>query len=771
MRRDAKAQRSRAGGGTSRLVADIAGEARILSGNLVVLGDGAPEMGLSEVTSIPNQVRVPALVRALTERLYVLRYCRRDSAGDSRPPGDDDMLGELRRANTTLDGWDQGWRFAGRDDHGNVLVRRGQSARLTELGLVRIADGGPLGPDTATGAAVRLQIRREDLKAQSGYYYAYGQTLGDRYEELVSCRFYLNLGPAAAPFWMERVTHELNRSAVPFTFKMPRRRSAYGRLDAAVLYVPRRHAGFVAGALVALARAQEGHLRLRAGVPAFTRRLGRGLSIADSPPDGESFGITRMALVAEGIVDEWCRGRTDVNSRVDSIRQRFKQAELDWNAPWLNPGNVDVALAQMIQPPSMVRPADEWLSAADRIGAAIIRDAQWHGDECTWLGWYVQSSGEAHRPVVCTAGTDLYSGTAGIALFLAALAKSTDDPRHAETARAAFRHTYRRVEEGRGGVGAYAGLGGTLHAAFAVAECLGDSEAADAIPKLLSRLLGNARHRFGDDVVSGRAGVIRLLLRLASNAGLGSYQDMARRAALAHGEELLQSLRAHHLVGVETVQPPGNLQPIGFAHGAVGIASALLALHEEARSSDYLDAALKMLEYEWQAFDPTAQDWPDRRSIATNQAHDGGMAKGAHASFMTAWCSGAPGVALALSRHVLKLSDPRIKAHFDAALETTANSLRNAGGTAGGMRSFCLCHGTAGNADILLQIGMEHQRGDLLARVDEAARAGLERHSAASDWPCGIHDGGPSHGLMLGTAGIGYFYLRLHAPQLFSSLY
>lgn len=771
MRRDASARRSREGWDTSRLVAQIAGETRIVSGNLVVLGDEAPEMGLSEVTSIPNQVRVPALVRALTERLYVLRYCRRGSAGDSLPSGGDDMLSDLRRANTTLDGWDRGWRFAGRDDHGNVLVRRGQSTRLTELGRLRAADGGPLGPDTEYGVAVRLQIRREDLEAQSGYYYAYGQTLGDRYEELVSCRFYLNLGPAAAPFWMERVTHELNRSAVPFTFKMPRRRAAYVRLDSAVLYVPRRHAGFVAGALVSLARALEGRLRLRAGVPPFTRRLGRGLSMADSPPDGESFGITRMELVAVGIVDEWYRGRTDVNSRLESIRQKFKQAELDWNRPWLNPGNVDVTLVRVIQSTGMVHPADEWLSAADRIGAAIVRDAQWHGDECTWLGWYVQSSGESHRPVVCTAGTDLYSGTAGIALFLAALAKSTDDPRYAETARAAFRHTYRRVDDGRSGVGAYAGLGGTFHAAYAVTECLGDSEAADAIPKLLSRLLGEARHRFGDDIVSGRAGVVRLLLRLASDAGLGSYSDMARRAALAHGEELLQSLRAHGLVGVEAVRPPGSLQPLGFAHGAMGVASALLALHEEARLSDYMDAALTMLEHEWHAFDPTARDWPDRRSVATNQVHADGSAGGAHSSFMTAWCSGAPGVALALSRHMHKLSDPRIQAHFDAAVETTANSLGNAAGTAGGMRSFCLCHGTAGNADILLQIGMEHQRGDLLAQVDQAARAGLERHSTASDWPCGIYDGGPSHGLMLGTAGIGYFYLRLHAPQLFSTLY
>ena len=37
-----------------------------------------------------------------------------------------------------------------------------------------------------------------------------------------------------------------------------------------------------------------------------------------------------------------------------------------------------------------------------------------------------------------------------------------------------------------------------------------------------------------------------------------------------------------------------------------------------------------------------------------------------------------------------------------------------------------------------------------------------EFHQNRNPWPCGVMSGGETPNLMLGTAGIGYFYLRLY---------
>jgi lantibiotic modifying enzyme len=126
--------------------------------------------------------------------------------------------------------------------------------------------------------------------------------------------------------------------------------------------------------------------------------------------------------------------------------------------------------------------------------------------------------------------------------------------------------------------------------------------------------------------------------------------------------------------------------------------------------------------------------------------------------------SGAPGTALALAR--MSGSDNRKQDHYLAtAIETTRIALEH-----GSAQSFCLCHGLAGNAEILIEIARLTSRTDLRHIATQAAEAGMHAHHESGNWPCGIRDGGNSPGLMLGLAGIGLFYLRLHDPTIDSPL-
>ena len=72
---------------------------------------------------------------------------------------------------------------------------------------------------------------------------------------------------------------------------------------------------------------------------------------------------------------------------------------------------------------------------------------------------------------------------------------------------------------------------------------------------------------------------------------------------------------------------------------------------------------------------------------------------------MTAWCSGAPGIALALASMLTVGTDPEMPHHFERALQTTLDSIDvDDDDPFEGDGSFCLCHGNAGNADIVLTI-------------------------------------------------------------------
>jgi hypothetical protein len=53
---------------------------------------------------------------------------------------------------------------------------------------------------------------------------------------------------------------------------------------------------------------------------------------------------------------------------------------------------------------------------------------------------------------------------------------------------------------------------------------------------------------------------------------------------------------------------------------------------------------------------------------------------------------------------------------------------------------------------------------------DEVPAKVVPDPKAPLPWPCGIPGAGEAPGLMLGTAGIGYFYLRLAKPEIPTAL-
>jgi lantibiotic modifying enzyme len=180
-------------------------------------------------------------------------------------------------------------------------------------------------------------------------------------------------------------------------------------------------------------------------------------------------------------------------------------------------------------------------------------------------------------------------------------------------------------------------------------------------------------------------------------------------------------------------------------------------MYEATGRRDYLDGGRGAFAYEDSLFDAEAGNWPDLRPSS-----QGSMLS---RQFTVAWCHGAPGIALARMRAAVL--DPESADVYRAAARTALTCTRAALDNLLTLRlhDATLCHGVGGLSEIMLTGGQ--WLGDA-ALVDVSKTAGLtliDKYAASGAWPSGVATAGPNPSLMLGTAGVGMHFLRLHAPE------
>ncbi|MER7752285.1 type 2 lanthipeptide synthetase LanM family protein [Kitasatospora sp. NPDC097643] len=390
--------------------------------------------------------------------------------------------------------------------------------------------------------------------------------------------------------------------------------------------------------------------------------------------------------------------------------------------------------------------ADRALAKAVEAGEQLLREAYRGRADLAWVGPNWAPPG---RWAPAELGPDLYSGTAGVTLFLHQLATATGDREHRRAAQAAeltLRQQIRRRADRFGG--GLAGAGGVLYtlAQLAAHHPGADLDALAAL--VLDRVAVAAPEDTHHDLVAGNAGTIGGLLAWAA-----VRPGPAVTAALAAcAERLVRTATPHPEGGVGWL--PATLaatvtRPLaGFAHGGSGIAWALTRAGHRLGDPHLPQLALAALEYERTLFDPAAANWRDVRE-------DGGPDA---PSFPTLWCHGAAGIALARVELVELLEGAELlpdgsellRKECDTALDTV---LREGFG-----HNFSLCHGDLGNLEPLLRAG-----GTWRAAGLRQARATLDDLDTRG-WICGLPHGVHSPSLLVGLAGIGHGLLRLAAP-------
>jgi hypothetical protein len=710
---------------------------------------------------LPLQVLRSYLVATLQEQLYTQFYCRGFAAPlrwETREPdaiaSAGSLVAKLSAANCGKGFWSSGWVIDRLEEGGIAAVQSGLELRVGAADF-RTADDRP----AAIGERVFLRYPKELAEISPGFHVATSDTdlpLED-WRQLV--RLYWNVTPGGAVELMRRLTKALNRAKIPFRLKVLRDRARFVRCDSAVLFFRKDDYKAVRDT-IETAYAALVH-QLRPEIPVFTKPLAPGLGLAEEPSQAGSFGQSRCLLMAEGIVRAHEAGCRSVNQRLAFVKQRFAEENIDWGHPYLNSDSIDAYPFTSRHNRSTVdgsraagfrRGAEAWLRAADRIGSRLCADAIWHEDRCNWVGISTRDpSGRTYSGL----GPDLYAGTAGVGLFLAELYRATGDTLVLGTAKGAIRQALAREEciPAAQSLGLFTGATGIAFAALRASLLWCDDELVAATHCLLDRHSRAYRPNRDLDVMSGNAGAVMALLALPDSFATDRHLELAVRL----GEELVSSaIASRGGCSWRTINAANQYHLTGMSHGTAGIGLSLIELFVATGDTRYRSIAEGAFNYERHWFDPVAGNWPDLREASRTGAAQRPVV------FSTYWCHGAPGIGLSRLRayQVLGVADYRDEAL--AALKQTGATVR--GALRSRVMNFSLCHGLAGNADILLtgsRMLPDRLAGAALI-ADEIADAGISLYAESGEWPCGTAgtDGAP--GLMIGSAGIGYFYLRMY---------
>jgi lantibiotic biosynthesis protein len=402
---------------------------------------------------------------------------------------------------------------------------------------------------------------------------------------------------------------------------------------------------------------------------------------------------------------------------------------------------------------------------AQRVGDALCASALWDdsAERCNWIAKRDIEDREIAPYSIRTAALspELYSGSAGLALFLAELYAAYGVTANGCTAHGAWRrslHYLRTRTTPAPPFSFYAGHLGVAYAGLRLSYAL--PQHAQALHQDLNWLLDEVvlvrDIRHGLDQIGGNAGAIAPLLILGDALGRQDCLDTAVRL----GDQIADKAQWRDGVcfwdfekvhGIEMDSPPMT----GFSHGASGMALGLLELYARTGDLRHLKTARGALAFESALFDEAAGNWIDTRYPYSKCD---GKVTGVCRS---AWCHGAPGVALVQLR-AAELDADRAPDYLHFGGIAVASTLRFLDeGRQQTLTDATLCHGASGLSEIVFTCG--HLLGDdaLIRSAQAFVDTFSQQHPEPDAWPSGLTNHLPTLGLMIGNAGVGLHALRV----------
>lgn len=374
-------------------------------------------------------------------------------------------------------------------------------------------------------------------------------------------------------------------------------------------------------------------------------------------------------------------------------------------------------------------------------------------------------------PLEWLARCNLYSGSMGSAVFLAALATSDGNEQAAQSARELLAHARETVPRSLSKIhdndrqslpGATSGIAGVIYSAMFCSRALEDTGWSEWAGEVCRELLPGELFSDVDsfDVSGGLAGTI-LCLCAAHRANHASEHSVFLDSAIAAGHRLLRCNPFPPGHASDPACARNRIRYLGFAHGLAGVAAAFARLGSTSGHNEFDQAANDCLRV-LAGLAPTSAEasWP----IAID-----GDSKPIFQT-MDSWCHGSPGIGLALCEmldsHTLP-TDAQQLGHRLLAREID----RIAGLPA--KPNEDLCCGNASRIEALLRAGEVVPDSAAHDQAQRLANDQLQRRDVLGLFPLGQK---PSDTMLLlpgffrGVTGIGYTLLRCTATRTIPSI-
>jgi len=408
-----------------------------------------------------------------------------------------------------------------------------------------------------------------------------------------------------------------------------------------------------------------------------------------------------------------------------------------------------------------------WLDAAIKAARWIRTTRVATPDGLLWL------SGP-ERPEGMSASPELYTGTAGVVLFLVELARVTGDESWLQEAAAGADWLIAGLPAalGTGGeeqaqAGLYTGVPGIGLAIYHVAKATDKEPYRRGAERCLDLVHAGAKPAGagvewdpGLDIIAGSAGTILYLLHMARELDRPASRELALKAGMRLAELGIPDAggrkwrMANH--------PEAKRLMPNFSHGTAGIAYALATLHMETGRKEPLDAALAGARY----LQSVANTEGDGCLIFHHEPEPDGRNL-----YYLGWCHGPAGTVRLFYQLARAIKD-------DAWLGWVRRGTRSivASGipekqTPGFWNNAGQCCGLAGVADLFLRLHKVTGEGLEFARkVGETLLAKATPAGDGLKWVHAEHRVKPDYvyaqtGYMQGAAGIGMLLLHLDAVE------
>ena len=726
-----------------------------------------------EKTFSPTVARNYLLFR-LTSRLYQDFYCRGETTNSFEgipvrqiPYGFNSFVKKLSSNNLGQGCIQSGWKVISVNSE-KVVVKRNDLHLFLEPKDCLTVNKSKRNQKIIVGMNVSIRIPKELLDISPGFYMIFGNKSFDTKNQQI-LRFYWNMTSDGAATLIRNTTLILNKLDIPFNLKTLNNPNKYSRrVDTAVLYILKNDYKIARKYIEKIY--SKVFVYLNQQTPVFTKQLAKGLGIAEDPGKKDSFGQHRCKILADGIISAYEERKKNLSDRIDVVIARFKKEGIDIEKPFLNPGSTDIyefysskqnktenGYHKSVYFRNKQDDTNMFLENAIKIANQITNQAVWDKHRCNWLGTKDDSS-------INSLGPDLYYGTSGVSIFLAKMYKYTNIKKFHTTAIGAISQALSSVhlipENDR--LGLYTGLIGVYFATAYVGKILDDHHLINQASNLVYELLSDEKSTDIPDIISGKAGAIITLLALVDI--IGDNEKKLVKFATKLGDELITT--AHRKNGYSWSSPniKSRYNLTGFSHGCAGIGYALLHLFKETGNNKFKKTAELAFEYEKHYFDSNTDNWLDFRNPLFSDIHFNHTAT---------WCHGAPGISISRILAYKITGESRYKKEAIAALKSTIRQVKKT--IISGNENYSLCHGLGGNCDILLH-GKESLGKEFDTNIDDhdlvyqIGNAGIEKYNKRGlSWPCGIPNG-ETPSLMIGLAGIGYFYLRLSQQKKNPSL-